>query len=191
MGLVVCAVFKTAGRRQWWLRWVRFPHAPAIALVALALAAAAPAAAQNPFAPPLQPRPDSSQLPDTVKVPQFRVQPPISPMSAVLRSMVLPGWGQAVLGRRVTGAMFVFWEGISLTMMLKAAHQLAYLTDIQSDKVASKKQELQDWAVLLGFNHLLAGAEAYVSAQLWDFPGEIQLRVLPRGVGAGISFPLR
>ena len=102
--------------------------------------------------------------------------------------MVLPGWGQAVLGRRVTGAMFVFWEGISLTMMLKAAHQLAYLTDIQSDKVASKKQELQDWAVLLGFNHLL---EAYVSAQLWDFPGEIQLRVLPRGVGAGISFPLR
>jgi hypothetical protein len=86
--------------------------------------------------------------------------------------------------------MFVFWEGISLTMTLKAAHQLAYLTDIGSDKVPSKKQELQDWAVLLGFNHLLAGAEAYVSAQLWDFPGEIQLRVLPHGIGAGIRLPL-
>ena len=31
LGLVVCAVFKTAGRRPRWLRWVRFPHAPATA----------------------------------------------------------------------------------------------------------------------------------------------------------------
>jgi len=90
----------------------------------------------------------------------------------------------------VTGAVFVFWEGITLTMTLKAAHRLAYLEDIGSDKVAAKRQELQDWAVLLAFNHLLAGAEAYVSTQLWDFPGQVQLRVLPRGVGAGLRLPL-
>ncbi len=186
-GLVVCTVFKTAGRRPWRLRWVRFPHAPAIAV--LALLGAAPARAQ--FGVPVPQRPDSSQLPDTVKVPQFRVPPPVSPLAAVGRSMLLPGWGQAVLGRRVTGAVFVFWEGITLTMTLKSAHRLAYLKDIGSDKVAAKRQELQDWIVLLAFNHLLAGAEAYVSAQLWDFPAEIQLQVLPRGVGAGLRLPLR
>lgn len=188
MGLVVCAVFKTAGRRQWWLRWVRFPHAPAIVLLIASLGVAQPAWAQ--FGPPVRRGVDSSQVIDTIPVPQFRVPPPVSPISAVLRSIILPGWGQAILGRRVTGAVFVFWEGVSLTMTLKAAHRLAYLKDIGSDKVAAKKQELQDWAVLLGFNHLLAGAEAYVAAQLWDFPGEIQLRVLPGGVGAGFSFPL-
>ena len=191
LGLVVCAVFKTAGRRQWWLRWVRFPHAPAIAFLALGLGLTHPARAQTPFGPPVQPRPDSSQFPDTVKVPQFRVQPPIPPMAAVFRSMILPGWGQAVLGRHVTGAMFVFWEGITLTMTLKSSHQLTYLTAIGSDKVDAKRQEVQDWVVLLVFNHLLAGAEAYVAAQLWDFPGELQLRALPHGLGAGIRIPLR
>ncbi len=30
LGLVACAVFKTVGRCLWRLRWVRFPHAPAI-----------------------------------------------------------------------------------------------------------------------------------------------------------------
>ena len=191
LGLVVCAVFKTAGRRQWWLRWVRFPHAPAIVFFVLSLSLGAPARAQVPFGAPGQQRPDSSQLPDTVKVPQFRVEPPIPPMAAVFRSLILPGWGQAVLGRRVTGAFFVFWEGVSLTMTLKAVHQLSYLNGIGSDKTNAKRQEIQDWAVLLAFNHLLAGAEAYVAAQLWDFPGEIHLRVLPYGVGAGLSLPLR
>ncbi|MSR07373.1 MAG: hypothetical protein EXR93_09965 [Gemmatimonadetes bacterium] len=149
----------------------------------------APLRGQSPFPVPAQ-RPDSSQFRDTVKVPQFRIQPPISPMSAVARSLVLPGWGQAVLGRRVTGAMFVFWEGVSLTMMLKSVHRLDYLKSTGSDKVAAKRQEVQDWAVLLAFNHLLAGAEAYVSAQLWDFPVDLDVRSLPHGMGAGITLPL-
>ena len=187
---MVCAVFKTAGRRQRWLRWVRFPHAPATVFLLLLATLTAPLRGQSPFPVPAQPRPDSSQLPDTVKVPQFRFPPPIPPMAAVLRSLVLPGWGQAVLGRRVTGAMFVFWEGISLTMTLKSAHRLTYLKSIGSDKVAAKRQEVQDWAVLLAFNHLLAGAEAYVSAQLWDFPGELQVRALPHGIGAGLTIRL-
>jgi hypothetical protein len=42
------------------------------------------------------------------------------------------------------------------------------------------------------FNHLLAGAEAYVSAYLWDFPVELEQRALPGnrlGVGARIPVP--
>jgi len=135
---------------------------------------------------------DSLQAQDTVKVPPFRVPPPISPLAAFGRSFLIPGWGQAVLGRRVTGAFFVFWEGLSLTMALKASHQLTYIKATgDQEAIDAKKQEIQDWVVLLVFNHLLAGAEAYVSAYLWDFPVELEQRSLPGdrvGVGARVRF---
>jgi hypothetical protein len=131
---------------------------------------------------------DTTRGADTVEVPPFRIQPPISPLGAFARSLVLPGWGQAVLGRRGTGAFFVFWEGITLTMTLKAAHQVRYLEDLgDQERLKSKKQEVQDWAVLVAFNHLVAGAEAFVSAYLWDFPVELDTRPLPQGaVGIGL-----
>jgi hypothetical protein len=105
------------------------------------------------------------------------------------RSMLVPGWGQAVLHRRVAGAVFVFWEGLTLTMTLKASHQLHYMRETGSTAADAKAQEVQDWAVLLIFNHLMAGAEAFVSAELWDFPGDLEVRPLPEnrlGVGAAI-----
>lgn len=145
--------------------------------------------------PPVPPptRQDSTRAADTVRVPPFRVQPPISPLGAFGRSLLLPGWGQAVLGRRVTGAFFVFWEGLTVTMALKARHQLDYFNEVGTDEQrAAKRQEIQDWVVLLVFNHLLAGAEAYVSAYLWDFPVELEQRALPGhrlGVGARIPVP--
>ena len=128
---------------------------------------------------------------DTIKVPPFRVPPPVPPLGALWRSLLVPGWGQSVLGRRVTGAVFVFWEGVALTMTVKSVHQLHYAERTDTITVAAKRQEVQDWAVLLGFNHLLAGAEAFVSANLWDFPGELRMRALPNGaLGLGLSLPL-
>lgn len=162
---------------------------------AVSLLPAGRAAAQLPIPtrPGEQQRPDSAQIADTVKVPPFRVEPPIPPLAAFGRSLLLPGWGQATMGRRVTGAFFVFWEGLTLTMTLKASHQLGYLESIGADeeRLSAKRQEIQDWAVLLIFNHLLAGAEAFVSAYLWDFPVELEQRALPAdrvGLGARVSF---
>lgn len=107
------------------------------------------------------------------------------------RSLLLPGWGQAALGRRVTGAWFVFFEGLSLAMSVKASNQLRYMRETDSQSADAKKQEVQDWVVLLVFNHLTAGAEAFVSAQLWDFPGELEGRSLPSGAtGLGVRLPL-
>lgn len=162
--------------------------------VLLGSGTAATAAAQFPVPPPGgRQRADSAQAADTVKVPPFRVEPPISPLMAFGRSLLLPGWGQAVLGRRVTGAFFVFWEGLTLTMTLKASHQLDYLESIDADEeqLSAKRQEIQDWVVLLVFNHLLAGAEAFVSAYMWDFPVELEQRALPEGrmgIGARVPF---
>ena len=56
----------------------------------------------------------------------------------------------------------------------------------------SKKQQQEDWLVLLGLNHLLAAMEAYVSAHLWDFPGDLTIQSAPNGGVAGsVSVPVR
>lgn len=157
-------------------------------MAVLTLAAASPGMAQIiPQQPPAQRRPDPS---DTIPVPHFRQEPPVSPLGAMWRSLLLPGWGQSILGRRVTGAVFIFWEGVTLTMTVKSVHQLNHLESIGADpeQIDGKRREVEDWAVLLVFNHLLAAAEAFVSAELWDFPAELRTRSLPSGdLGAGVS----
>lgn len=89
--------------------------------------------------------------------------------------------------------MFVFFEGLTLAMWVKSLHQDSYLkgTNADAETLDSKEAEIEDWLVLLIFNHLLAGTEAYVSANLWDFPAELEARVLPAGsVGLGATLYL-
>jgi len=161
-----------------------------LAVTVLVFALVAPITLQAQVTPPptqqtqqRQPEPE-----DTIPVPPFRFEPPISPLGAMGRSFLLPGWGQAVLGRRVTGAVFILFEGLTATMLLKSVNQLHYQESVGAETIEDKKKEAQDWLVLLVFNHLLAGTEAYVSALMWDFPTDLNTRVLPSGdVGVGIS----
>ena len=113
----------------------------------------------------------------------------IRPMGAFWRSLLLPGWGQAVSGRHTTGTVFVAWEGITAYMTLKAQQEANYLKAIGSANVRAKRQEVEDWLVLWVFNHLFAGAEAYVSAHLRDFPRELEVRAVPRGIGVSLPLP--
>ncbi len=113
----------------------------------------------------------------------------IKPLDAFWRSLVLPGWGQARTGRHVAGAMFVAWEGVTIAMTVKAKRELAYMEEIGSGSVEGKRQEVQDWLVLLIFNHLMAGAEAFVAAHLQDFPEDLKLRAVPGGVGVSLPLP--
>jgi hypothetical protein len=120
-------------------------------------------------------------------------KPPVSPMGALWRSILIPGWGQAKLNRKLTGALFITWEGVTLGMSLKTSHELRYLRKTKSGSVDAKKQERQDWLVLLAFNHLFAAIEGYVSAHLWDFPEDLQVRAtpVPGGIGGSVSVPFR
>jgi len=129
-------------------------------------------------------RPDSAIYPKA----------PVSPMGALLRSILVPGWGQAKLHRKLTGALFVTWEGVTLGMALKTDHELRYLRRTGSGSVKAKQQERQDWLVLLAFNHLFSGIEAYVSSHLWDFPDDLQISAAPLpdgGFGASVRVPIR
>jgi hypothetical protein len=153
-------------------------------VVALVVAAVAPAAwAQDSVAVDTIAPADAS-LPDTLVR-------PIGPMGAFWRSFLLPGWGQARLNRKLTGGIFVAWEGVTMGMSLKTRHELAYLRRTNSERAENKRREHEDWIVLLVFNHLFSGLEAYVSAHLADFPGDLQFQAVPGGVGGSVSIPIR
>jgi hypothetical protein len=115
----------------------------------------------------------------------------ISPLNALWRSLLIPGWGQARLNRKLAGGIFVAWEGVTLGMTLKTRSELAFLRRNQSGRANDKRQEHEDWLVLLAFNHLFAGLEAFVSAHLADFPGDLRFEAVPGGLGASISLPVR
>jgi hypothetical protein len=119
---------------------------------------------------------------------------PISPMGGFWRSLLIPGWGQAKVNRKLTGALFVAWEGVTLGMSIKTSHELSYLRAVGSERVKSKEKEQQDWLVLLGFNHLFSAIEAYVSSHLWEFPSDLEINAAPTpggGFGASVSLPFR
>jgi len=73
-------------------------------------------------------------------------------------------------------------------MTIRAIQEQHYLESAGSANVDSKRQQVQDWVVLWGFNHLFAGAEAYVAAHLQDFPKELKIDLLPRGIGVRFRF---
>ena len=148
---------------------------------------AVPVAAPD-SAPVTAPLPPDSTRADSVPV----IRPPVSPMGAFWRSLLIPGWGQAKLGRRTAGAFFLAAEGITLGMTISTSSQLRYMQQTGSASTESKSQQREDWLVLMGVNHLLAAMEAYVSAHLWDFPGDLTIQAAPQGGVAGaVSVPVR
>jgi hypothetical protein len=161
-------------------------------LLLVAAPAVAPVAAQDSAAV----RPPGAEAQDTTGVAHATTAADslalrTSPMNAFWRSFLLPGWGQAKLGRKLTGGIFIAWEGTTLAMSLKTRHELAYLRRTNSGRADDKRREHEDWLVLLGFNHLFAGLEAYVSGHLSDFPGDLRIEAVPGGIGGAVSLPFR
>ena len=149
----------------------------AVGILALLLSAHPPIRLSAQAAPDSQPsaRRDTTHL--------------VGPVGALWRSLLLPGWGQAVTGRKVTGALFTIWEGTTMYMTLKAQQEANYFKASGSPSLHAKRQEVQDWLVLWGFNHLFSGAEAFVAAHLRDFPGDLKIQAIPGGVGIRFALP--
>jgi hypothetical protein len=123
-------------------------------------------------------------------------RPPISPRSAFLRSLIVPGLGQAALDRGTAGGIFVSLEALSLLMTIKSRRDLRVARRLEADsvffgidadgdtafvpspvagRVRARKQHVEDWVALLIFNHLFAAADAFVAAQLWDVPARVSV----------------
>ncbi len=57
-----------------------------------------------------------------------------------------------------------------------------------TERVAARRKHLEDYYALLIANHLLAGAEAFVAAQLWDLPAHVSIKQMPFGHAVVASF---
>lgn len=60
-------------------------------------------------------------------------------------------------------------------------------TRFDSERVEARRTQVEDWIAVLIFNHLFAGADAFVASLLWDLPARVGIRQLPRGYGLGLS----
>ncbi len=144
-----------------------------------------------------------------------RLAPPITPKRAFLYSLALPGFGQSRLDRGVSGALFSGVELSAITMLRRSSADLRearrYLSDslpitfnangttatpvgrspnaYTADLIRTRRLHVEDWLAVLAFNHLLSGADAFVSAQLWDVP--VKLAALPRPDGAVLVATIR
>ena len=54
-------------------------------------------------------------------------------------------------------------------------------TAVTPRRVRARRTHYEDWLAVLVFNHLIAGADAYVAAQLWDLPDKVAIRQTPFG----------
>jgi hypothetical protein len=65
-------------------------------------------------------------------------------------------------------------------------------TDQLRSRLKARRLHYEDWVTMLAFTHLFAGADAFVSAHLWDLPTQVEIRRLPSGAtGVGARIPIR
>lgn len=60
-----------------------------------------------------------------------------------------------------------------------------------STYVRTRRLHYEDWLAVLFFNHLFAGADAFVAAQLWDLPGKVGVLRTRSGPALSFSIPFR
>ena len=131
---------------------------------------------------------------------------PIGPRRAFVYSFLVPGYSQSVLGRNKAAAAFLLVEAISLGMIRESGADRHEARRIENDTlvisyvdpsgnagritappqfndgyVHTRAAHVEDWVALLVANHLLAGADAYVAANLWYVPARLGVRLLPDG----------
>jgi hypothetical protein len=179
------------------------------ALVALvvALTALAPAPAHGQVADSARLGPTArNAAADTTQPDRRLTTPPISPRRALLQSMLIPGWGQASLDRNTAGGLFVALEVTSIAMLVQSKKQLsiareaardsildpstgAYVANPLAARIRPRKRAVEDWTALLIFSHLIAAADAFVAAHLWDVPIQVQGHEASRSATISTSIP--
>lgn len=132
--------------------------------------------------------------------------PPIRPKTALLRSLLIPGWGQASLDRGTAGATYFALEAGSIAMLIFAKHELATARRAALDstfvndstlgpppnlggRVRVRRLQVEDWAALIFFTHLFSAADAFVSAHLWDVRVQVHGGQAMRAGGISATIP--
>lgn len=194
------------------MRPVRAPGAWVALVLVLCVHAPASAQGEPPAAPPIPTELES-------------IEGRPSPRSAMFRSFLLPGWGQASYDRYLRGGVYFMGHTGNIYMVLKTLSRLDEANDIESRRVAAaearfladgadpdsidalvdadpsiiatrelvtaRESHREDWIALGLFWVLISGVDAYVNAQLADFPASIGAVTDGRRHGVMVSVPVR
>jgi hypothetical protein len=186
-----------------------------IGVAAALLAMPALVAGQPPdsvrVAPPVA---DSLRIGLAPRAAAVRPKPPLSPRAAFLSSFAVPGYGQSRLDRPSAASLFFAIELFSIAMTRKSAADLRVAERFENDsivvsipidattglpspvrepgpfdseRVRARRQHFEDWLAVIAFNHLFAGADAFVAANLWDLPTQISAWPSDRGPTIALS----
>ncbi len=165
--------------------------------------------------PDTTPRAPRGPRPRPAAPPRAGLLPPITPKRAFLSSLLVPGLGQSRLQRPTAGAVFVGLEFGIVAMLVKSNADLRSARSFRTDSVAlyypldslgapvkrppqqkggintalvqARVLHREDWIAALIFNHLISGAEAFVSANLYDLPAQISARPSSQGTLVALS----
>jgi len=157
----------------------------------------------------------------SLHVPKPAGTPPITPRRAFLYSLMAPGSAQSILGRPTAGSVFVAAEAGTFAMIAKSVNDLRAARAIAGDsivtsysipaggtvplpvyqrtagalraqsRIPARRAHVEDWITILIVNHFLAGADAYVAANLWDVPTDVSVAPAAGGgvqVGARLAW---
>ncbi len=184
----------------------------ALLVVALVAPVGVPLAAQQRDSVSAKQAPQSVAKPLTQR---GRFTPPLTPKRAFMYSSLLPGLGQSRLDHGTSGALFASIELAAIVMMRRSQMDLrearryqidtlpnqylvagdsvikngVFTNRFTRDLVRTRRLHVEDWMAVVAFNHLFAGADAFVSAQLWDVP--VELSAYPRPSGAVFAATIR
>jgi hypothetical protein len=137
----------------------------------------------------------------------------MSPGSAFLRSVFIPGLAQMKLRRPKAATIFIAAEVGTVGMSVKSWNDLRKAKNARKDtvltavldgngdpvldedgqptftsaprnpnlvgRIRARRTHLEDWIAAALFNHLFAGADAYVAAHLADFDTNVKASYVP------------
>lgn len=105
-----------------------------------------------------------------------------APMSAFLRSVLVPGWGQLAADQPVRAAVYFTLQTATVYMVIRSYNRI---DEAEGEGLKeARREQREDWLVLAGFWALASGIDAWVSAQMWGFEGEV---VPPPDGSAGLA----
>src|SRR5262245_614160 len=141
---------------------------------------------------------------------------PLSPARAFVYSLLVPGYSQSVLGRHKAAALLLVVEAMAISMIAETNAGIHEASNMSGDSVVvvtyvnpltgelitppqtqpprfddayvrTRRSQREDWIALLVGNHLFAGADAFVAANLWDVPARVSMRSTPQGTALVVS----
>ena len=97
-----------------------------------------------------------------------------APMGAFFKSLVLPGWGQFSVDQPTRGAFYATAQAATLFMVIRTQKRINR-ADANGDEglADGRREQREDWIALAVFWSLASAVDAWVSAHMWGFAGEV------------------